>query len=153
MNKITLPLLGLILALYSCKNESKPENHFNEQKEIVNEEQGMDGHTSINALDWEGTYEGTIPCEDCDGIFTELTLNNDESFVMNSTRIVGSEKEKSTKKGLYQWDESGSIISFDIDGVTHRFRVGENKLIMVDKNGKMAEQSATSNYILIKKMQ
>lgn len=152
MKKITLPLLLLTIALYSCKNNATSEDHFNEQKEIVNEEQGMDGHTSINSLDWQGTYEGTLPCEDCDGIFTEITLGNDESFTVNSTRLAGSAKEKSTQKGLYQWDETGSIVSMKIDGVPSKFKVGENRLIMMNDEGKIIERMADTNYILIKKV-
>lgn len=139
------------LFLFSCKTETKPENHFNEQKEIVNEEKMMDGHTSINSLDWQGSYEGTLPCSDCDGIFTELTLNNNETFVLHQTKIIGDKKDKSTKKGLYQWDETGSNISMEIEGKTRMYKVGENRLILLDENGNLLPQTKTKNTILQKK--
>ena len=31
-------------------------------------------HNSRNALDWAGTYEGVLPCADCPGIQTRLSL-------------------------------------------------------------------------------
>jgi uncharacterized lipoprotein NlpE involved in copper resistance len=151
MKKISLSFLLLSLALTACKNETKTEDHFSDQKEIVNGEQGMDGHTSINALDWEGTYEGTIPCSDCDGIFTALTINNDETYVMHSTRIKGDKKDKTSQKGLYQWDESGSVISIEMNGKTTSYRVGENKLILLDDQGQLMPETQTENYFLLKK--
>ena len=36
-------------------------------------------HNSRNSLDWAGIYEGVLPCADCPGIQTRLTLSRDES--------------------------------------------------------------------------
>ncbi len=30
------------------------------------------GDNSQNSLDWPGTYTGTLPCADCEGIKTEI---------------------------------------------------------------------------------
>lgn len=136
--------------LFSCKSETKSDS-FNEQKEIVNKEKIMDGHTSINSLDWEGTYEGTLPCVDCDGVFTELTVNNDETFLLIETKIKGDKKDKTSKEGLYQWDETGSNISMKIDGRTTIYKVGENRLVLLDANGNLLPQTKTKNTILQKK--
>jgi uncharacterized lipoprotein NlpE involved in copper resistance len=144
-------IIFTFLFLPSCKNENKNEGFFNNQKEIVNEEQGMDGQTSINSLDWEGIYEGTIPCSDCDGIFTELTINNDDTFVMHSTKIKGDKKEKSIQQGLYQWDESGSKITLDLTERKALFKVEENRLILLYEGGNKMPESGTTNYALLKK--
>lgn len=152
MKKIALLITAISTTLlFACKSETKPDNHFNEQKEIVNEEQMMDGHTSINSLDWEGTYEGTLPCADCDGVFTELTINNDETFVLHQTKMIGDKKDKTSKEGLYQWDKSGSNITMEIDGKTTLYKVGENRLILLDANGNLLPQTRDQNTILQKK--
>ena len=151
MKKIALLIISISLSfLTSCKNEAKTEDNFNEQKEIVNEEAGMDGNTSINSLDWEGTYQGTIACSDCDVIFTELTLNNDNTFVLHSTKIKGDKKDKNTLQGQYQWDESASNISFVKDGDTSMYKVAENKLILLDKDKNIIPNTQTDNNILVK---
>ena len=151
MKKIALLIISISLSfLTSCKNEAKTEDNFNEQKEIVNEEAGMDGNTSINSLDWEGTYQGTIACSDCDGIFTELTPNNDNTFVLHSTKIKGDKKDKNTLQGQYQWDESASNISFVKDGDTSMYKVAENKLILLDKDKNIIPNTQTDNNILVK---
>lgn len=148
---LKITLISCCVFLTSCKDETKTKETFNEQKEIVNKEAGMDGHTSINSLDWEGTYQGTIPCSDCDGIFTELTLNNDNTFILYSTKMRGDKKDKTSSEGLYQWDESGSNITLEKDGMATMYKVGENKLILLDKNGVMVPETKTQNNTLLKK--
>ena len=147
---LTLILFASVI-LTSCKDETKKADNFEENKEIVNEQSGMDGHTSINSLDWEGTYQGTLPCADCDGIFTELTINNDNTFVMHSTKMSGDKKDKTSKEGTYQWDETGSNISMEIDGAKINYKVGENKLILLNDKGQLMPETEKENYILIKK--
>lgn len=142
-----------VIIFSSCKDESKTDNTFNEQKEKVNEEQQMDGHTSINTLDWEGTYAGTIPCDDCDGIFTELTLNNDNTFIMHTTKMLNDKQTKSSQEGLYKWDESGSTVILGKTGFTSMYKVAENKLILLDKDASEFPESETKNYTLIKKLE
>jgi uncharacterized lipoprotein NlpE involved in copper resistance len=152
MKNATLTLiLTASTILFSCKEETKKADNFKENKEIVNEQSGMDGHTSINSLDWEGTYEGTLPCSDCDGIYTELTINNDNTFILHSTKMKGDKKDKTSKEGVYQWDETGSNLSIEIDGAKTSYKVGENKLILLDDKGQLMPERTIENYILIKK--
>jgi uncharacterized lipoprotein NlpE involved in copper resistance len=39
-------------------------------------------HNSRISLDWAGTYEGVLPCADCPGTKTRLTLNQDGSYLL-----------------------------------------------------------------------
>jgi hypothetical protein len=152
MKNITLSLtIFMFLFLSSCKSETKNTDIFNDQKEIVNEEQGMDGRTSINTIDWEGIYEGAIPCADCDEIFTELTINNDNTFLMQSMKIIADKKYKTLDKGFYQWDESGSKITLNFSESKTMYQVEENKLVLLDKDRNKIPESETKNYTLIKK--
>ncbi|CAM4048229.1 copper resistance protein NlpE [Flavobacterium antarcticum] len=152
MKKVALFIIALSSSVFiSCKEEAKTDGDFNEQKEIVNEEQNMDGHTSINSLDWQGTYEGTLPCDGCDGTFTELTISTDNKFILHSTKMNGDKKDKTSEEGLYQWDESGSNISMEIKGVTTMYKVGENKLILLNNEGNMMPETDKENYFLMKK--
>ena len=41
-------------------------------------------HNSRNSLNWAGVYAGTLPCADCPGIQTRLTLGNDGTFEKQS---------------------------------------------------------------------
>lgn len=150
MHLIITIAVSALLTL-SCKEESKADETFHEQKELVNEKSQMDGHTSINSLDWEGTYEGTLPCIDCDGIFTELTLNNDNTYILNATKMMDDTKSKTTSEGSYQWDESGSNIVLDNKGISIIYKVAQNNLMLLDEHGVAMPVSETANYTLIKK--
>jgi uncharacterized lipoprotein NlpE involved in copper resistance len=39
--------------------------------------QPPDMHTSQTSLDWDGSYAGVVPCADCAGIETFITINED----------------------------------------------------------------------------
>ena len=39
-------------------------------------------------MDWAGTNNGVTPCADCDGIETEITLNNDLKYIIK-TKYLG----------------------------------------------------------------
>ena len=41
-------------------------------------------HNSRNSLDFAGVYEGVLPCADCPGIQTRLTLNRDVSYELST---------------------------------------------------------------------
>ncbi|WP_432671634.1 copper resistance protein NlpE [Flavobacterium sp. SM2513] len=147
---ITIAIFSLLLL--SCKNESKTEETFHEEKELVNEKSEMDGHTSINSLDWEGTYEGTLPCVDCDGIYTELILNNNNTYILHTTKLMDDTESKNTSEGNYQWDESGSIVALSNKGLTINYKVGENMVTLLNQNREPMPESAIANYTLLKKL-
>lgn len=149
MKKTAFILMISTMALVSsCKEESKTQDHFDNQKEIVDKSIVIDEHTSRSSLDWEGTYTGTLP----DGVYTEVTLNSDNTFILHTTKTKTDIKDKSSRKGTYQWDESGSNISMEIDGTTIRYKVGENQLILLDKDGNVQPNLESENYRLIKQM-
>jgi uncharacterized lipoprotein NlpE involved in copper resistance len=59
-----------------------------------------DVHNSRNALDWAGTYEGVLPCADCPGTKTRLTLNYDGSYRL-ITQAEGSQNAERSVSGLF----------------------------------------------------
>ncbi|MDE5451088.1 copper resistance protein NlpE N-terminal domain-containing protein, partial [Elizabethkingia meningoseptica] len=71
---------GMLLA--SCSKKEKPaETTISEvtktevKTDSTSTESGIDdSHNAQNSLDWAGTYEGTVPCADCPGIKTTITL-------------------------------------------------------------------------------
>src|SRR5690606_28974792 len=55
-------------------------------------------HNSRNAVDWPGTYQGTLLCADCPGIRYTLTLNDDDTYLL---------KTRYLEKGDSVFTESG----------------------------------------------
>lgn len=139
--------LALSLCMFlGCKNEPKTETPSEtETKEIV-----PTGDTSENALDWNGQYKGTLPCADCSGIATTLTLKTDGSF----KRVVFY-KDKSSQaiveRGTFEWDDSGSIITLQIEnGSSQSYKVGENQLWHLDADQEIIEGELAEAYVLKK---
>src|SRR5262249_20486174 len=61
--------------------------------------QPADIHNSRNSLDWAGTYEGVLPCADCLGTKTRLTLNHDDSYRL-VTQAQGSQNAEKSVSGV-----------------------------------------------------
>lgn len=91
----------------------------------------IDMHTSRNALDWAGTYEGLLVCADCAGIHTQLTLEPDGRFEIVTRRLV-RDAEPASARGQFDWEAGGNIIVLDAEGGGQRFAVGEGHLLLLE---------------------
>ncbi|MDH6357561.1 copper resistance protein NlpE [Parabacteroides sp. PF5-9] len=141
--------LGAVCAVLSaCNNQKQPAVEV--QAEAEPPQVVRDTHNSQNALDYEGLYVGTLPCADCSGIYTEITLSRD-SFSMKQV-YQGIEKENIAfeKSGKYSWNEQGSIITLGGDSA-EQYQVGENKLFALDIQGHRITGDLAELYILTKK--
>jgi uncharacterized lipoprotein NlpE involved in copper resistance len=104
------------------------------------------------SIDWEGVYTGTVPCADCAGIFTKITLKANNIY---NLQIEHTDKEGSAQhfEGTFKWDTSGSIITLgglEKESMPTAYQVGENKLIQLDMEGKTIAGEAASKYVLTK---
>lgn len=143
-----LALTVLTLTLASCKKEVKTET-ATPVATVDSITTTPDMHTSENALDWNGTYEGIIPCADCPGIETKLTLNEDKTFEL-SVLYQDQEKKPTVSKGLFTFDTTGNIITLDKAGNNTSYKVKEGCLSMLDADGKEIEGALKTNYVLNK---
>ena len=90
-----------------------------------------DMHTSQNALDWAGAYEGVLPCADCPGIRTRLTLKPDGRYEL-STQYLDRQPAPSLETGRFFWNAGGNAITLEGNG--QRFAVGEGRLLALYRN-------------------
>lgn len=142
---ILLSLVAGALAWASCTSNTRSQNGNNDtlSDNFVSE------HTSQNALDWEGTYEGILPCADCPGIQTIVTLSYDGDFTYHAEYL-----ERDTQvvdNGTIMWHNNGSVVHLTGKDVDVKFQVGENKLFYLDQEGNRIEGELAENYILKKK--
>ena len=157
MKQYTVLVLGTFLIMnFGCKNQQ----NNSQEKEIIeteavtldanNENESISGgDNSRNALDWNGTYQGTLPCADCEGILTRLTLMKNGQFKLMTT-YLGEDKRNLTD-GTFYWDESGSNISLKTDqGEPQMYKVGENRLFLLDRDGNRITGDLADQYILTK---
>ena len=111
MNKTILYTL-IFLCIIACKGQE--ESSFtveNIELEINPQEILNDGDTSKDSLNWNGVYSGVLPCDNCEGIDTYLTLNKDQTYQLK-LRYLGTPDKESKEfisEGKFSWDENGII--------------------------------------------
>lgn len=151
--KTTTTILMAFVAIiaFSCKSGEKGETYTFDTSSEINAG-APDHHNSRSSLDWAGVYEGVTPCADCEGIKTELTLNQDETFSLSQTYLgKPGEKNKYEKSGKFTWNDQGSNITLIAQNVTIEFKVGENQVTMLDMSGNVVSGELANFYVLKKK--
>lgn len=164
MKKVVL-MVGLsvaAIALAGCQDEQTNETTASMDNVVAEAEAAtptqestetdfevIDQHTANNSLDWNGTYFGILPCADCEGIETQITLNHDGSYSVNQT-YLGKEDGFFESHGQLSWNDEGNIITLENETGANQFFVGENILFMLDKNGQRVKGDLAEHYQLQK---
>lgn len=129
-----LSLLTSLGWLASCKPQQAP----------------ITGDTSANSLDWEGTYEGILPCADCEGVATSISLSQEGKFVKIS-RYLGKSNREYRQEGSFEWNPAGNTISLSgVDDTPNKYLVGENQLFHLNSEGNRVTGALADNYVLKK---
>jgi len=150
MKKTSL-VVFMMLCMISCKNNSETSKQDNAKSERENREVKKNLPTadnSQNALDWDGTYKGILPCADCVGIETQITLNKDLSYT-KTEKYLGKSDSIFSAEGQFKWNDAGSNIFLDQES-SKSYQVGEHKLFALDQNGDRITGSLEDQYILNK---
>lgn len=146
----------MILSIFSCKDQEEPSNiseNIESEFDPQETQKVSDAHTSKISLDWDGAYSGVLPCADCEGIDTFLTLNKDQTYQLK-LRYLGHLEEEGKEfisEGKFTWDDNGTNITLEgtEDGF-RKFKVGEHFLMPLDESGKEIEGVKGNNYKLYK---
>ncbi|MFO7999029.1 MAG: copper resistance protein NlpE [Bacteroidales bacterium] len=150
MDKILVHLSFLFL-FFGCTGPTPPGQTANESAAIDSTEV-IDMHNSRISLDWPGTYQGVLPCADCQGIKTKIILHEDLTYQM-FTQYLGRDEPVFSRRGSFAWDkEGGTIYLTDVDPMheTNHYRVGENRLFKLDSHGQRIRGELEALYILEK---
>jgi copper homeostasis protein (lipoprotein) len=109
------------------------------------------GDNSRVSLDWEGTYKGILPCADCPGIETVVTLGQDGNYSRWSRYLERDKVAPLTERGTFTWSADGRTVKLggDASGPS-QYMVGEGRLIQLDMEGKPIVGSMAQAYILEK---
>ena len=104
-----------------------------------------------NSTKYEGTYTGTMPCADCTGIDTEITIN-DGKYIIKRTYLGTENMEQNMfiESGSYTWNKETKVLTFDNDP-EQRYLLRDNTLVALDQDGKEVTGDLASLYILKKK--
>lgn len=111
------------------------------------------GDSSRTSLDWNGSYEGVVPCASCEGIKTRLVLNSDGTYLLETQYLgeqeAGAEPEVFEERGSFSWNASGGAIQLESGAW---YQVGENQLFMLDREGKRITGALADHYRLGKQL-
>lgn len=102
-------------------------------------------HNARTSLDWNGIYQGTVPCEDCAGTNLLLELKMDGQYSLGRSYV---DKMSATvmEEGSVTWNDAGNTIQVG----EYRFFVAENQLFLVDQNEQRMTDEKGSAYDLAK---
>ena len=154
---LVISLLGLALSACSKPTheasqdiQSTAQTQAAEQHEAATPSVDSD-HNAQNSLDWAGTYKGVLPCADCTGINTTLTLNPDHTYQYSEQYQV-KDAEKTESKGSFSFDSTGSIVTLDGNANQQKLFVGENYLeIRNAKTGEKIDSALGEEYYRLTK--
>lgn len=154
MNRLSIMATLLTALTFGACTSNENQKASNQEPEQVNEAQEdmlVDGaHNSQNSVDWDGTYTGTIPCADCPGIKTTITINPDETFNYSGEYL---ERDLIVEdNGKFMWHDNGSTIHLIGKDVNMKLKVGENRLFMLDQEGNEIDGELKDLYVLEKDM-
>ncbi|MCF6132563.1 copper resistance protein NlpE N-terminal domain-containing protein [Flavobacterium wongokense] len=121
------------------------------QKQTVKKEDAASlTHNAKNSLDYIGTYKGILPCADCNGLETEIAINENSTFSIK-TKYQGKGDKLYVQKGHFTWNKKGNtIILTDVKNGPNQYFVGENTLTQLDLTGKKITGKLAEEYKLFK---
>jgi len=140
--KLVVFVVFVTITLFACNTNQKGKTMQNVANDL---------HTAQNSLDWPGSYSGILPCADCDGIETELTLNGDLTYFLTSSYIGKEGSLTDTLKGNFTW--MGNNVK--LEGIPENvrpsmFKVEENQVRHLDLEGNEITGELAQHYVLTK---
>lgn len=103
----------------------------------------------MSASDLTRTYVGTLPCADCEGIRTSLTIKPDQTYTLVSD-YLGREGYRFEEKGQVAWVKEAEVIELRSGDQRSLYRIGQNTLTMLNSDGEAATGPLAEMYVLRK---
>ena len=73
---------------------------------------------------WAGTYAGTLPCADCEGIQIRLTLQPDLHYTLSQTYLRTDGNRSASVNGQFYWTDEGQTVQLDNYADARQFQIG-----------------------------
>lgn len=142
MKKLALmATLVLALVMASCTN--------NQSKSNTSEVIAAEGNTT-STTDFYGAYEGVLPCADCPGIKTVLTLRDDTTYDLSTKYLEKGEGAIETS-GVYTLEEDVITLITPSTNEETYYKILDEKLALLNPDKQLNEGELADKYILTKK--
>ncbi|MCD7975637.1 MAG: copper resistance protein NlpE N-terminal domain-containing protein [Tannerellaceae bacterium] len=104
---------------------------------------------SYNLRDYNGIYEGILPSASGEGIDTELSLYDDNSYILRSIYQGKEEVNGFEEHGTYS--VAGEILTLRSNGENQYYKIEENALLKLDNDRQEITGELADHYRLQKK--
>ena len=149
INGMNVLLLASALVLASCGGPSRRQAAGTAGTAEAGTEV-VDMHHAENALDYHGTYKGTLPAADCPGIVTTLTLSADGRYALHMEYL---ERDVAfDEQGVFEVEGNLLVLPPDAGGQGGCYKVEENRLRMLDGDRKPITGELADHYVLQKEI-
>lgn len=141
--KKVLIFAATVIALTSCGNSTQK----NDETTVAN-----DSTAVVEEVGFFGEYEGTLPAADCEGIKTNLVINNDSTYTLKS-EYIGIKDGTFETSGVYKMpnDSLLELITPSSGEKTYYRILGNEKVMLSDEKGTINNGELSEYYILTKK--
>lgn len=109
--------------------ESEGDALTTNKQELSSKHKGHSKHTEENQV-FHGVFYGFLPCKDCEGTKTTLSLKNRNNYL-----LVTQPSKKSAReffdKGKYTWDDEAKLITLTSrkKGEVRKYQINDDKTI------------------------
>ena len=149
INGMNVLLLASALVLAACGGPSRRQAAGTTGTAEAGTEV-VDMHHAENALDYHGTYKGTLPAADCPGIVTTLTLSADGRYALHMEYL---ERDVAfDEQGAFEVEGNLLVLTPDDGGQGGCYKVEENRLRMLDGDRKPITGELADHYVLQKEI-
>ncbi len=151
--QIILSSIFFSCIFFSCESKKDEIITSTKNKDSLHTHQDSMNHSSKSSktsIDWVGTYEGVLPCADCPGIKTTVTLNKDQTIKVVSEYL--KKKTKLVDEGTFKWTADNNALYLDTkDKNRYFYKIEENKIVQLSQEGLPIEGNLADIYVLKKK--
>jgi uncharacterized membrane protein len=140
MKNVLLPLIMFAVLYCSCNNEASHTQQASKDTAAVQPK------TDSAALKVSGIYAGFVPCADCEGIQTFLSLHPDLTYSLEETYY---KKDEQVFRTASTWKlDNGKIILYDKEQVRLSYQLDGDKLYQLDHEGHRISGNLGDKYVL-----
>lgn len=149
-SSLLVALMGATLVVAGCKTmegDTAAADAQNATQVTQRAEQASQVALATKA-EVPGTYEGLLPCADCEGIQTTYHINNDGTFVSNE--VYKGTKDQFKTTGTWEYKNGVLLLKSASDPTQFLLRAEKNQIRLLDGDGNAVTGELADKYILKK---
>ncbi len=144
-----------MITFAGCNNQSSAKEKPAHGKMESNNAEHAASETSAttetkSAINWQGTYKGSLPCASCEAMETELMLHKGNTFMLE-IKYAGTKQIKTTSvDGSFVWIDSTTIKLQGVENMPSFYKVAAGRLKQLDMAGREIKGDSAAKYDLVK---